>query len=209
MEISRSEYFIEWGVQDVRVKGHRCYLPIFTHQIYWMHLYVKLITTGNWQKDTYTTKVVGKIYSWLCRKRDHVIRLWPVLLLLLSHFSHVWLCVTPCTAAYQAPLPMGFSGQEYWSGFPLPSLVTCAFVRELGEKEGCTCGRLPGLAPQMWCPSPGVLHHWGKLSKLIGGPLGQTEQLWEACTPHIKSTLQWTVLGAGWFSTTFSLHAPA
>ena len=29
--------------------------------------------------------------------------------------------VTPCTAALQAPLSMGFSRQEYWSGFPFPS----------------------------------------------------------------------------------------
>ena len=29
--------------------------------------------------------------------------------------------VTPWTAAYQAPPPMGFSRQEYWSGVPLPS----------------------------------------------------------------------------------------
>ena len=28
---------------------------------------------------------------------------------------------TPWTAAHQAPLPMGFSRQEYWSGSPLPS----------------------------------------------------------------------------------------
>ena len=28
---------------------------------------------------------------------------------------------TPWTAAYQAPLPMGFSRQEYWSRVPLPS----------------------------------------------------------------------------------------
>ena len=27
-------------------------------------------------------------------------------------------CVTPCTAARQAPLSMGFSRQEYWSGLP-------------------------------------------------------------------------------------------
>ena len=33
----------------------------------------------------------------------------------------VWLLVTPWTLAYQAPPPMGFSRQEYWSGFPLPS----------------------------------------------------------------------------------------
>ena len=31
------------------------------------------------------------------------------------------LLATPWTAAYQAPPPMGFSRQEYWSGMPLPS----------------------------------------------------------------------------------------
>ena len=30
---------------------------------------------------------------------------------------------TPWTAAYQAPLSMGFSRQKYWSGVPLPSLA--------------------------------------------------------------------------------------
>ena len=36
-------------------------------------------------------------------------------------------CLTlrdPWTVACQAPLPMGFSRQEYWSGVPLPSPVT-------------------------------------------------------------------------------------
>ena len=28
---------------------------------------------------------------------------------------------TPWTVACQAPLPMGFSRQEYWSGLPFPS----------------------------------------------------------------------------------------
>ena len=38
--------------------------------------------------------------------------------------SHVRLFTTPWTAAYlQAPLSMGFSRQEYWSGLPLPSLA--------------------------------------------------------------------------------------
>ena len=31
--------------------------------------------------------------------------------------------MTLWTAAYQAPLPMGFSRQAYWSGVPLPSLT--------------------------------------------------------------------------------------
>ena len=38
------------------------------------------------------------------------------LLLLLSRFSPVQLFVTLCTAYHQAPLSMGFSRQEYWSG---------------------------------------------------------------------------------------------
>ena len=34
--------------------------------------------------------------------------------------SHVWLFATPWTVAQQAPLSMGFSRQEYWSGLPCP-----------------------------------------------------------------------------------------
>ena len=56
-----------------------------------------------------------------------------LLLLLLSRFSRVRLFATPWTAAYQAPLSMGFSRQEYWSGLPLPflvlSLVSCIRFR--------------------------------------------------------------------------------
>ena len=44
-----------------------------------------------------------------------------LLLLLLSRFSRVRLCATPETAAYQAPLSLGFSRQEHWSGLPFPS----------------------------------------------------------------------------------------
>ena len=44
-----------------------------------------------------------------------------MLLLLLSHFSHVWLSATPEMAAHQAPLSLGFSRQEHWSGLPFPS----------------------------------------------------------------------------------------
>ena len=42
-------------------------------------------------------------------------------LLLLSHFSRVWLCETPQTVAHQAPPSLGFSRQEHWSGLPFPS----------------------------------------------------------------------------------------
>ena len=39
----------------------------------------------------------------------------------LSHFSYVLLFATPWTVAHQAPLSVGFSRQEYWSGLPFPS----------------------------------------------------------------------------------------
>ena len=40
---------------------------------------------------------------------------------MLSHFSHIWLCMNLWTLAHQAPLSIGFSRQEYWSGLPCPS----------------------------------------------------------------------------------------
>ena len=40
---------------------------------------------------------------------------------MLSCLSRVQLFVTPWTAACQAPLSVGFSRQEYWSGQPFPS----------------------------------------------------------------------------------------
>ena len=44
-----------------------------------------------------------------------------LLLLLLSRFSPVWLCVTLEMAAHQAPPSPGFSRQEHQSGLPFPS----------------------------------------------------------------------------------------
>ena len=52
-------------------------------------------------------------YHPLCREFLNV--------LLLSCFSRVQLCATPQTAAHQAPLSLGFSRQEHWSGLPFPS----------------------------------------------------------------------------------------
>ena len=39
----------------------------------------------------------------------------------VKSLSRVRLFATPWTVAYQAPLSMGVSRQEYWSGVPLPS----------------------------------------------------------------------------------------
>ena len=40
----------------------------------------------------------------------------------IQSLSHVRLFATPWTIAHQVPLSMEFSRQEYWSGFPFPSL---------------------------------------------------------------------------------------
>ena len=39
----------------------------------------------------------------------------------VKSLNSVRLFVTPWTVARQAPLSMGFSRQEYWSGLPFPS----------------------------------------------------------------------------------------
>ena len=39
----------------------------------------------------------------------------------VKSLSPVRLFPTPWTVAYQAPRPLGFSRQEYWSGVPFPS----------------------------------------------------------------------------------------
>ena len=49
--------------------------------------------------------------------------------------SRVWLLATPWTAAFQAPLPMGFARQEYWSGVPLPSPSNSLRRRKGWEKH--------------------------------------------------------------------------
>ena len=39
----------------------------------------------------------------------------------VKSLSRIRLFATPWTIGYQAPLSMGFSRQEYWSGLPFPS----------------------------------------------------------------------------------------
>ena len=62
----------------------------------------------------------------------------------VKSLSRVRLVATPWTATYQAPLSLGFSRQEYWSGVPLPSPNVSAIKQqrtvsnpqEMGNKWG-------------------------------------------------------------------------
>ena len=94
-----------------------------------------------------------------------------LLLLLLSRFSRVRLCVTPQTAVHQAPQSLGFSMQEHWSALPFPSPV-----RESEVTQSC-----PTLSHPMDCSLPGSSVHgifqarvleWGAIAF---SPLGITQ----------------------------------
>ena len=60
----------------------------------------------------------------------------------------------PCTVARQAPLSMGFSRQEYWSGLTFPSL---GGLPDPGIKPGSLAS--PALAGEVVDSLP--LHHLG------------------------------------------------
>ena len=72
---------------------------------------------------------------------------------LLSHFSHVWLSVTPWTMACQAPISMGFSRQEY-RGLTFPSLVIKYEVSEVKSLS-----RVWFFATPFHCSLPGSSVH--------------------------------------------------
>ena len=69
---------------------------------------------------------------------------------MLSHFSRVWLLVTLWTVAHQAPLSLGFSRQESWSGLPCPP------PGDLSD---------PGIKPatHVFCIGSWILYHWHHL----------------------------------------------
>ena len=74
-----------------------------------------------------------------------------LLLLLLSHFIHVQLCAIPETAAHKAPLSLGFSRQEHWSG--LHFLLQCMKVKSESSVVS-NSSRSHGLQPTR------LLHPW-------------------------------------------------
>ena len=85
-----------------------------------------------------------------------------LLLLLLSHFSRVLLCVTSQTAAHQAPPSLGFSRQEHWNGLPFPSSVHESEKWKWSRSVMCDPQRPHGLQPSR------LLHPWDFPGKNTG-----------------------------------------
>ena len=99
---------------------------------------------------------------------------------LVQSLSHVRLLATPWTAAYQAPLSMGFSRQEYWSGVPLSKQqggnTAPPISRKLDERftehgPAFHFSSITQLCPTLWnlmdysMPGFPVLHHLLELAQ--------------------------------------------
>ena len=127
------------------------------------------------------------------------------MLLLLSRFSRVRLCVTPWTAAHQAPQSLGFSRQEYWSGLPFPSLD---FPGGSDGKASVYSAGDPGLIPGSGrSPGEGIgyplQYSWASLvTQLVKNPpamgetwvqsLGREDPLEKEMATH-SSILAWEI----------------
>ena len=74
----------------------------------------------------------------------------------------VRLCVTPETAAHQAPPSLGFTRQEHWSGLPFPSPIHESEKRKLSHSVVSNSSRPHGLQPTR------LLHPWDFPSKSTG-----------------------------------------
>ena len=148
--------------------------------------------------------------TWMTQLKYHEVTCACV----LSHFSHVWHIATLWTVAHQAPLSMGLSRQEYWSGWPCPppgdlpdpeiksaSALSGRFFTTSTTWEGPSCHTTVSKARRevsprngsfcqeknlSWDPSVEVLLHF-----LSGG----------VTSPHLKQSLK-TSIGVQWLTVT-------
>ena len=109
----------------------------------------------------------------------------------VKSLSRARLLVTPWTAAYQAPLSMGFSRQEYWSGVPLPSPKSLQSCLTLCDPMIIVCQSPLSMEfsrREYWselpCPPPGDLSDPGIepvfLTSALAGRFFITSTSWEA-----------------------------
>ena len=91
----------------------------------------------------------------------------------LSRYSRVWLFATLWTVACQAPLTLGFSRQEHWSGLPMPS-------RGPSPQQGSS--------PSLYVSYIGrcVLYHWCHLGSPL--PLREKHKQTNTYPQKIKTT---------------------
>ena len=93
--------------------------------------------------------------------RFKVIIGFSIILLLLSHFSHVQLCATPYTAAHQASPSLGFSKQEHWGGLPFPPPM------HESEKWKWSCSVMSNSVRPHGLPPTRLLRPWDFPGKIL------------------------------------------
>ena len=86
----------------------------------------------------------------------------------VKSLSHVLLLATPWTAAYQAPLSMGFARQEYWSRVPSPSPYMLHFL--LINVEGAI--KIPLHKSLKVCKEKEIWEDKGQKELVLGKSLG-------------------------------------
>ena len=115
-----------------------------TMPTYWLHTHI--------HPHTHTVTISGQYANNIMNAQlKKIIAINTLVLLLLSHFSRVWLCATPEMAAHQAPPSLGFSRQEHWIGLPFPS--------PMHESESEVTQSCPTLSNPMDCSPPGSSAH--------------------------------------------------
>ena len=120
--------WLDWG-DGLREEDHRGKVPSSSHHI----------------QGTSMTNMISCCSPWSLECLRVLL-----LLLLLSRFSRVWLCMTQWTAAHQAPPSLGFSRQELRSGLPFPSPMhesekwkwSCSVVSNSSRPHGLQPTRL-------------------------------------------------------------------
>ena len=122
---------------------------------------------------------------------------------MLSCLSHVWLLANLKTVAFQAPLSMGFSRQEYWSGLlcPPPGDLPDPGIEPMSPVSPALAG---GFFTAPWVVTSSTFQHY--LESPIGFPYfgpkkenrKKKKQNW-TCLPH---------LGPVWFPSVHYLTAP-
>ena len=143
-------YIIVWRRTSTKVKEFFFLQMYFNIQL----LYQRGLP---WQSSGYNSPLPlqgAQVQSLVREPRSRI-------LLLLSRFSRVRLCVTPETAAHWAPLSLRFSRQEHWSGLPFPSRMHESEKWKWSHSSP-TLSDLHGLQPTR------LLHPWDFSGKSTG-----------------------------------------
>jgi len=136
----------DWATEVTWIEGHLCSVSPFLHRQLNGHAAAAAAAAKSLQScrtlcdpidgsppgSAFPGILQARTLEWVAISFSNAWK-WKVKVKLLSR---VWLLATPWTAAHQAPLSMGFSRQEYWSGVPLPSPKGICYIMRKASGNG-------------------------------------------------------------------------